>query len=203
MISRASIPALPALAFLALASPQKVISTPVGPVAGVGPASTVPAPNSEVLVRVEIPPLSEQTYVKLADAIVRGRVLFQMPVDPGGDELAYTAIDLEVASVLKGNPPERLTLHVTGAKTERVHVRVPAAPVFETGEEVLLFLTADRDRHGWEYYGVLGLRRGTYRLVQLPGGELGVQSAGRSPVALAEFERMVARTLADGQGGGR
>ena len=159
------------------------------------PAAPQTAPTRRTVVHVEIPPLPRDTYVRLADEIVHGRVLFQMPVDPG-DHLPYTAVDLEVLSSWKGNAPTRVTLHIAGARVGDHLVVVPSAPLFDVGDELVLFLSRETDPLGWEYRGVLGLERGTYHVSSSPDGNRSLVHMRRPAGAIEALESDIRASVA-------
>lgn len=154
----AAFPVAGTLAALALAGPgTSETSEPA-----LAPSETkVSAALRAGRVYTEIAHLPLATYAQISDEIVHARVRTLVPVASDG-EPPHTEVHLELMDVMKGAPPSELVVVVGGATIEgAADLRVPAAPVFEVWEEVVLFLCGP-DEKGRR--GIVGLRQGTYRV---------------------------------------
>jgi hypothetical protein len=140
--------------------------------------------------------------VCLAGAVVRGTVLLPAEVREivtGSEIIAYgrvidasallsddrkhvdTLVTLQVATYLKGGPGETLTFKVPGGQIGRYRSVMVGAPVFETGDEVVLFLKSGRG----PVPHIFGLNQGVFRV------RLDAQTARRvvvSPPLIARGE---------------
>jgi hypothetical protein len=123
-----------------------------------------------------------------------------------------TVVTFEVATYLKGGPGETLTFRVPGGQVGRYRSITVGAPMFEAGDEAVLFL---RQRDGAPY--VFGLNQGVFRVqregrnqsrVVMPplmargeSPEPIVRGApGRQPMTLEAFGAQVRAVMAELQG---
>jgi len=103
---------------------------------------------------------------RTSDAVVRGRVERHASRLGEGGRIV-TDVELAVTSAWKGQPGARVTVTIPGGQVGDRGAWVDAAPVFEDGEEVVVFLA--RRPAGW---GVNGLALGKLRVAgrtALPG----------------------------------
>jgi hypothetical protein len=140
-----------------------------------------------------------RTLVRGSNDIVVGKVASVRSRWDEGHRHIVTDVEVEVSESLKG-AKQRLTLTQLGGEVDGMRLTVPGCPVFEPGEEALLFVW--RDTRGRAQLNGLGqgkfeIRRdpkGRGRLVEraLPG--LGIGDA-RSLRALREGESPARVTL--------
>jgi hypothetical protein len=124
----------------------------------VGLAMLVAAPASTTVIQyLDIEQMSE-----LADVITTGEVERVQASWNDAHTKIYTRITVRTEEVIKGDRElDTVTLKLIGGKVGEHVARLPGTPVFEPGDEVLLFLEAREDQDG---YLVLGLFQGLYRL---------------------------------------
>lgn len=109
------------------------------------------------LVRMSVRELAQQsTYV--------ARVRCVSVVSMSDLGLVWTLTTFEVAQAWKGNPPPRFTVRLPGGEAAGVRVTVEGAPRFRVGEDVVLFLTADRGR----LMNIVSWAQGTFRIRKNP-----------------------------------
>jgi hypothetical protein len=139
-----------------------------------------------------------EDVARTSDAVVRGRVV-GTAARATRDGRIVTEVELAVEDAWKGAPEASVRLVVPGGRLPDVAMRVDAAPEFEAGEEVVVFLA--RGAGGWH---VNGLALGKFRVV---AGEARPASAGAAvlpraaplpagekqvgPMPVAELERRV------------
>ena len=92
--------------------------------------------------------------------IVYGRVADVRPEWSGDRARIDTVVTLEAGTYLKGGPGESVTFRVPGGQIGRYRNVMIGAPQFQTGEEVVLFLSAA----GPAVAHVFGLSQGVYRV---------------------------------------
>ncbi len=140
---------------------------------------------------------SIEEAARSSEAVVRGRVLSTAARVTDDGRRVVTEVELAVESAWKGAPGTTVRLVVPGGTTPTLAMWVDAAPTFEPGEEVVVFL--GRQGSAWR---VMGHALGKYRVKgaealpavshdevlprALPPGE---RAAGAMPVA--ELERRV------------
>lgn len=100
-----------------------------------------------------------EEVARTADAVVRGRVERQASRWSRDGRRILTDVDVVVDSAWKGAPPRRVRVTVSGGRVGRIAQRVDAAPAFEDGEDVVIFLA--RRGTGWR---VAGLALGKFRV---------------------------------------
>jgi hypothetical protein len=111
---------------------------------------------------ITVLPISEEELTKRATVIVTGEV---EEVSSGFDEnqnTIYTYIKTRVTRVLKGELlDDYITLRQVGGTVGDQSIMVPGAPVYELGDEILVF-AGPLGQTG--YYGVLGIYYGRYQI---------------------------------------
>jgi len=141
---------------------------------------------------------SVEEMARTSDAVVRGRVLGTASRFTR-DGRIVTEVELLVDGAWKGAPERTVRLVVPGGRVGRIAMSVDAAPGFEEGEEVVVFLS----RRGPAWY-VNGHALGKYRIERsearsalVPGGARVLSrrlAAGERVVetmGVAELERRV------------
>ncbi len=141
---------------------------------------------------------SVEEVARGSDAVVRGRVA-ATAARATKDGRIVTEVEIAVREAWKGVPEATVRVVVPGGRLPHLAMRVDAAPTFEAGEDVVVFLS----RGGKRWY-VNGLALGKFRVdgpearpglggaavlpraVPLPGGERQV-----GPMPVAELERRV------------
>jgi len=164
-------------------------------------AGLVPA-RATTLARMDIRELAQQsTYV--------ARVRCVKTASVADEDLVWTLTRFDVIEAWKGNPPSPFILRMPGGEAGGLRVAVEGAPRFSTGEEVILFVTADRGRQ----MNIVSWAQGTFRIRQDPrtGAEQAVQdtaglqildansggrsTGGRRQFPLAELRAAVSRAV--------
>jgi hypothetical protein len=127
---------------------------------------------------------SVEEMARSSDAVVRGVVSWrEARLTPGGR--IVTDVDVVVASAWKGAPDEVVRLVVPGGSLGWIALAVDAAPSFEVGEEVVVFLA----RTG-RAYAVAGHALGKFR-VRGPAAEPSLGGARVLRRALPAGEREI------------
>lgn len=105
-------------------------------------------------------PLPTERMVEQAAAVVRGYVIeiAQGPVWPSGR--TETAVTLFVQERLKGHAPQTVTIAVPGGHVGRLTHLVSDQPHFALGQQVVVFLTPDRNRILGQIQGKLTVKDG-------------------------------------------
>jgi hypothetical protein len=97
-----------------------------------------------------------------------------------------TLVTLEVAESWKGDDVTELTVAIPGGvdmnREVPIAVTLPGAPVFSTGEDLLLFL---QPQDGFDGYSIVGLSQGAFPLLQTQDKTLVTQSRGQLRGSLA------------------
>ena len=132
-----------------------------------------------------VQPVSIESLARTSDAVVRGRVARQAARWAGDGRRIFTGVEIEVASVWRGAAPQRVVVEVPGGAVDGIAQRVDAAPAFDDGEDVVVFLA----RHG-DAWAVRGLALGKFRIA---GGEARPTLTGLrfAPGSVPEGERAV------------
>jgi len=123
-------------------------------------------------------PLTEEELTKRATVILTGTVVdVHSDFAPDGSTI-YTYIQVRVAQSLKGEFQEDvITLRQIGGSVGEKSVVLPGAPIYELGEEILIF-AGPFGQTG--YYGILGIFYGKY--------DIGIDPiTGRKAVSGASF----------------
>jgi hypothetical protein len=92
--------------------------------------------------------------------IAYGRVLDAVPELSDDRKRIETIVTFEVGTYLKGGSGETLTFRVPGGQVGRFRSVMVGAPVFERGDEAILFFTQRED----EMPRVFGLNQGVFRV---------------------------------------
>lgn len=136
-----------------------------------------------------------------AELVVLARVVSSRAGWDAARRLIWTTTELDVAASWKGNAPRRLHVKELGGIVGEVGMRVPGAPRYARGEQVVVFLKKDVlgqwRTHGWTQ-GRFGLRptktgvrvRSDHRHV-IAGFFGTAQVMGHAPLDLASFESKV------------
>jgi hypothetical protein len=123
-------------------------------------ASRAPAAAISVL------PLSEEELARRATIIVQGDVTDVRSAFNAEETGIFTFVDVRVRDSLKpGFRGESVTIRLVGGTVGDRTQTVPGAPVYEPGDEVLLF-AGPLGETG--YYGVLGIFYGKYAITRDP-----------------------------------
>ena len=106
------------------------------------------------------PPVTVENLAREADAVVRGKV--QRRVSRWGEDQRhiFTFVTVRVGAVWRGSAPARITVRVPGGEVGEIGQKVDAAPEFEDGEEVVLFLL----REDGDTFRVHGLALGKFQV---------------------------------------
>src|SRR5262249_46966053 len=119
------------------------------------------------------------SYVQGASDVAMARVVDQRDaVLPTG--MLCTEYTAQVSQAVKGAPSQVIKVRVAGGHSSDQDVVVPGAPSFAIGETVLLFLQHYQDNTG-DWYGVLGLSDGVYRVQPWSQDDLGTVSGRHAP----------------------
>ncbi|HVO30454.1 MAG TPA: matrixin family metalloprotease [bacterium] len=113
-----------------------------------------------------------ESLVAEADVVAHGTVVYTQPlVLPTGPIL--TLVQIEVADSWKGNAPRVLTLvELGGVGPDDVAMHVEGAPVYQQGDEVVVFATALRGGLASEFpdaYRTSGFSQGEFRVLRGAG----------------------------------
>jgi hypothetical protein len=141
-----------------------------------------------------------EELARQSDAVVHGQVERREAWRSADGLRIFTTVEIRVGAAWKGAAPARVTLRVPGGVVGGVGQRVLGAPVFEDGEEVVVFLRASGPAHQ-----VVGLAQGKFAVAAgmavndtsgfdlvekpLPPGE-----RRAAPMPLGELERRVRST---------
>lgn len=111
-------------------------------------------------------PVTVEEMTKEAGLVARAKVLAKSAEWDQDHKRIYTHTTLEVVDAVLGKAPEggKILVRSLGGERDGVGMRVAGTPSFELGEEVLLFLRADRIVPG--AFRVIGMAQGKYRLVR-------------------------------------
>ncbi len=101
-------------------------------------------------------PIEFRELVTVAAVIAHGRVTDVHGEWTDGRRSVETLVTIDVGDYLKGNLGPTLTIHVPGGRLGRYRTVFVGAPEFRTGDEVVLFLRANR---------IVGLSQGAFRVV--------------------------------------
>ena len=134
--------------------------------------SVTPRLHATIVVSADLPEL-----VADARAIVHGRVVATEPRVIDGRRSIETVVTVAADEYLKGNLGPRVSLRVPGGQIGFRRSVVIGAPVFEPGDDVVLFLGGAGPALPW----IVGLNQGVYR----------VRAGSRSIGSHRLFERQV------------
>lgn len=151
-------------------------------------------------------PIEFRELVTIADVIVHGRVASAQAEWTDGRRSVETLVTIAATDYLKGDLGSTFTIHVPGGQLGRYRTVFVGAPEFRAGDEVVLFLRANR---------IIGLSQGAFRVVaDAQSGRAMVASpivmsldpntaeavvrgdARRKPVALDSFRDIVRQVVA-------
>ena len=118
-------------------------------VVGVG---LVPGFGDAAMVKLSLPQLTSQ-----ADVIVRGTVTSQASAWNAQRTAIYTDVTVAVEEAVKGSPAATVTFRIAGGVVGDVGMRTSNDPVFQDGEQVIVFLSTQGAAGA-----VVGLRQGKY-----------------------------------------
>ena len=171
-----------------------------------------PVLHATVLVPAEF-----REVVQGAELIAYGRVVDTQAQWADGRTRIDTAVTVDVASWLKGGADGTVTFKVPGGEMGRYRSVMVGAPVFQRGDEAVLFLKSD----GTDLPIVFGLNQGVFRVRIDPstGRRMVVPpplmasgdtpevvrrgAANRRPLALDEFGAQVRAVMAQRPGAAR
>jgi hypothetical protein len=163
--------------------------------------------SAPVVVRATVlVPIEFRELVAVASVIVHGRVTDAHAEWTDGRRSVETLVTVAASDYLKGDLGSTFTIHVPGGQLGRYRTVFVGAPEFRAGDEVVLFLRANR---------IIGLSQGAFRVVADPqSGRPTVVSpivmsldpstaeavvrgdSRRKPVALDQFRDVVRQVLA-------
>lgn len=110
--------------------------------------------TASTLVRLDLPQL-----VRQSDSIVQGRVVH---VEAKWEQnLVFTYVYLDVEDPLKGERLTTIVIRQVGGTIGALNMDVNGMPKFATGQQVLVFLKAHRDRT----FQVVGMNQGRYEVI--------------------------------------
>src|SRR5213593_1015281 len=146
------------------------------------------AVSATVLIAIEF-----RELVRSASVIVRGIVVDVQPVWIDGRRSVETFLTIEPREYLKGDLGSRVTVRVPGGQIGRYRTVFVGAPVFQEGDDVVLFL----DRIGGSVPWIVGLSQGAFRVVDDPRGGrivtspivMGKPGDGADPVVRGDVRR--------------
>jgi len=101
--------------------------------------------------------LSLEQLVREADTIVLGTVTRQTSAWNAQQTAIYTDVTLTVEEAVKGLPGAEVTFRIAGGVVGEIGMRTSNDPVFQNGEQVIVFLNTARVPAG-----VVGLHQGKY-----------------------------------------
>ena len=142
-------------------------------------AASAPAAASTVVA------ISVEEAARSAEAVVRGRVTSSEARVTRDGRRVVTEVEIAVDAAWKGATDPTIRVVVPGGSTPTLAMRVDAAPTFEPGEEVVVFLA--RQGATWR---VAGYALGKYR-VEGADAQPRLEGATVLPRALAAGERAV------------
>ncbi|HWK10321.1 MAG TPA: hypothetical protein VNR64_09740 [Vicinamibacterales bacterium] len=163
------------------------------------------AAGATVLVPVEF-----RELVTLAPVIAHGQIVDARSDWSPGRRSVETFVTLRVDEYLKGDLGPEIVVRVPGGRVGRYRTIMVGAPVFERGDEVVLFLNTGSP----SYPSIVGLSQGAFRVVTPPGTSMRVVAppavmsipgadaqpvvrgdAARRPVAIEQFRSLVRQVL--------
>ncbi len=128
---------------------------------------------------------SVEEAARSSEVVARARVVSATARLTRDGRRVVTDVELAVLDAWKGAPEPTVRLVVPGGSTGRIAMWVDAAPTFEPGEEVVVFLS--REGAGWR---VKGLAQGKFRVDGLDARPA-LAEAAVLPRALAAGERAI------------
>ncbi|PYR94037.1 MAG: hypothetical protein DMF84_07395 [Acidobacteria bacterium] len=106
-------------------------------------------------------PIEFRELVTIAPVIVHGQVVDVHSEWVDGRRSVETFVTVEAAEYLKGNLGEQFTFKVPGGQLGRYRTVFVGAPIFQVGDEVVLFLKST----GSSFPFIIGLSQGVFRVV--------------------------------------
>jgi hypothetical protein len=146
-------------------------------------------------------PASFQEMVDASELVVHGRVRAVRGQSTDGRRSIESLVTVDVTSAIKGEPGTTVTFRVPGGEVGRYRVVMVGAPVFEEGDEIVVFLDGRPPSMPMPF----GLLQGVYRVSRRNGvprvGPLVAEDAGRvvrgdparRPVPLDDFAAVIRR----------
>jgi hypothetical protein len=116
--------------------------------------------------------LSFDELVAKADSIVQGNVVAARTYRSSDGKLILTSYTVNVRQTLKGSPAKAVTLTTIGGRIGNTVLHVSGVPVFQQGEEAVLFL-----EQAGAFTTVVGLNQGKFGIAN---GEISNTTAGLS-----------------------
>lgn len=160
---------------------------------------TATAPYSYSRTHVELAPISLEAQASIATSIVRVRITSLATVLANASTVT-TKVGISVLEWLKGEGDSEQVIHVAGGVNGNVFHRVDAAPKFQVGEEVVLFLFRPAES---DVTGILGLHLGVIRISDdVKPCHDACHGEAREPVSI-ESLRMVLNETSSRNGGRR
>ena len=101
-------------------------------------------------------PIEFRELVTISDVIVHGRVTDARGEWTEGRRSVETLITVNASEYLKGDLGATFTIHVPGGQLGRYRTVFVGAPEFRAGDEIVLFLRANR---------IIGLSQGAFRVI--------------------------------------
>ena len=139
----------------------------------------------------QIPQVSFEEVVHGSQQIVTGRVLRSWVAWGPTHEFLWTHYDVQVESVVKGNPGSTVTISEPGGVLDGRGMDIAGAVHYETGEHVMLFL----NKTPVGYYRTVGWSQGKYQI----GADGTVHAtAGKAETLVGEPGRRAGRTSIEG-----
>src|SRR5687767_7397609 len=149
-------------------------------------------------------PASFAEMVDGSELVVHGRVRTVQAQSTGGRRSIESLVTVEVIGVIKGDSGASVTFRVPGGQIGRYRMVMVGAPVFDEGDEVVVFLDGRPPSLPMPF----GLHQGVYRVSRQDGvpriGPLMSVAAGRvvrgdparQPIPLDDFAAAVRRASA-------
>jgi hypothetical protein len=111
-----------------------------------------------------VEPPSFDTLVNQSDYVVRAVVKTATPEwkERGGKSYISTHLELEVREIIRGTPPSPLTLDLLGGKIGDVQFAVTGMPIFEVGDESVLFVYGAEKK----LYPLVAMMHGVYPILR-------------------------------------
>jgi hypothetical protein len=164
---------------------------------GAAPKATDSAPRLRYFAHVEVPYQPMEVLARYADDVVHGTVVAHR-FDRLESGFPATIYSIQVHSALRNKVGATIEVTVAGAVDGPLLGDVEQAPVFENGDQAVLFLTSapDDDR-----LGILGLDLGALHVHQAAGEPARVEGRLSAGEDLAEFLARVEASIAGEEGG--
>lgn len=120
-----------------------------------------------------VPRLTLEQMADEAASVVHGKVLRTWSAWDNAHQFIWTHYEIGVADTMKGVPGATVTISEPGGEVNGLHMTISSAPVYQVGEEVVIFATATeiglQRTSGWgQGKFSVGLVNGN-RIVRAPG----------------------------------